>query len=508
MTTPAHCAPTADPFAPALEQFEQTLTWARDLDVDLTADQIEVKLLVDVREIARRVLQGRLDARATRERAQPTAPAGLTLEVRFRAATRTLRTIFGDVTVRRLSWRDHHFVTIRPADAELNLPPERYSLMVRRFVAEGAATRSFDTTLAELRRQGIDVPKRQAQQLVVRMAQDFETFYAWQQAPVNDTPADPSDLLVMSCDAKGVRMLLRALREATRKEALEARERPRGDPMARRKERTHDRRMAVVTAVWDQAPKPRTVAMIVDNLRPAPQRELDPRLSQLPRPRNKRVHATLTNNMPRAIADMFDEAERRDPAHERTWVVLLDGADEQRDAVEAEAHRRKVRVTIVTDLLHVLHYLWQAGMALHAGREAEAERWVRRYVEKVLTRPMEDLAAGLRQSATLRKLKGTAREAVDECADYLAKRAPFLEYASALAMGLPIATGVIEGACRHLVQDRMGITGACWDLPMAEAVLRLRALVSSGHWEAYVAFHLRREHERNLHLARGLEMVA
>ena len=365
-----------------------------------------------------------------------------------------------------------------------------------------------DTVLAELRRQGIDVPKRQAQQLVVRTAQDFEAFYGWQQAPANEVPVEASDLLVMSCDSKGVRMLPGALREATRKTALEERDRPRGDPMARRKERTHDRRMAVVTAIWDQACHPRQAELIVDNLRPASQRVFDPKLSQMPRPKNKRVNATLTNDMPRAVADLFDEAERRDPTHARRWVMLLDGADEQRKAVEKEAQRRGVHVTIVMDLLHVLHYLWEAATALHPSDDEAAETWVRKYVGKVLTRPMEDVAAGLRQSATLRKLTGKAREAVDGCAAYLAERAPWLEYAAALKSGLPIASGVIEGACRHLVQDRMGITGACWDLPMAEAVLRLRALTSSGHWDAYVAFHLRCEQDRNLHIAHGIKQAA
>jgi hypothetical protein len=123
VTTRAHCAPTVAPFAPALEQFERTLTWARDLELDLTAEQIEGKLLIDTREMARRILQGRLDARAARARERPTVPSGLTLAVRFRAATRPLQTVFGDVTVRRMCWRDRNHITIRPADAELNRRP-------------------------------------------------------------------------------------------------------------------------------------------------------------------------------------------------------------------------------------------------------------------------------------------------------------------------------------------------------------------------------------------------
>ena len=62
-------------------------------------------------------------ARAARARERPTVPSGLSLAVRFRAATRPLQTVFGDVTVRRMCWRDRNHITIRPADAELNRRP-------------------------------------------------------------------------------------------------------------------------------------------------------------------------------------------------------------------------------------------------------------------------------------------------------------------------------------------------------------------------------------------------
>lgn len=292
-------------------------------------------------------------------------------------------------------------------------------------------------------------------------------------------------------------MVPEALREATRKAAAEDRDRPTGDPMARRKERTHDRRMAVVTAVWDQDPAVRTAAQIVDHLRPPAQRTSDPAAGRLPAPQNKRVWATVVAAQRLAVATMFDEATRRDPDHRRRWVVLVDGATGQRDAILAEAARRGVRVTLVMDLLHVVHYLWLAGNALHPKDAAGAEQWVRTYIEKVLTRPIVDVVAGIRQSATLRGAHGQRRAAVLKCVTYLRARARWLDYTAALAAGLPIASGVIEGACRHLVQDRLGMTGARWDLPMAEAVLRLRALRSSGHWEAYVAFHTQRENFRN-----------
>ena len=84
----------------------------------------------------------------------------------------------------------------------------------------------------------------------------------------------------------------------------------------------------------------------------------------------------------------------------------------------------------------------------------------------------------------------------DACAAYLTNKAPYLDYPTALASGWPIATGVIEGACRHLVKDRMDITGARWGLAGAEAVLRLRALRSNGDFDDYWRYHLAQERHR------------
>jgi len=104
---------------------------------------------------------------------------------------------------------------------------------------------------------------------------------------------------------------------------------------------------------------------------------------------------------------------------------------------------------------------------------------------------------GLRRAATRKQLSPSERKAVDKAADYLAHNRERLQYDRALAHGLPIATGVIEGACRHLVKDRMDITGARWGLQRAEAILKLRLLKVSGDLADYLAFHFDQEHMRN-----------
>ncbi len=111
------------------------------------------------------------------------------------------------------------------------------------------------------------------------------------------------------------------------------------------------------------------------------------------------------------------------------------------------------------------------------------------------------VAAGIRRRATTYGYQGNERDGADTCAGYLTAKKPYLDYATALASGWPIATGVIEGACRHLVKDRMDITGARWGLTGAEAILKLRAVCANGDFDDYWPYHLRKEHER-IHKAR------
>jgi len=483
-----------DPFVAAAAHFAETCDWLRADAMNLAHGDIEARVLLASREIARRMFQSHLDLRAQKERGAPPPPQ-VHPEAEPRAQRCHLDTIVGRVCVTRRAWQRKGDPTVRPLDAALGLPREVYSAGVRRFVCEQMADRSVGSSCKALEQLGIRVPRRQAEQLAVRMAGDFDDFYRERARPANDT-VSTSTLLVLSADAKGVRMLPRALREATRKAAEnEARGTVRGDPMAPRRERGHDRRMAVVTAIWDQDPVVRRAEDILEQLRPPSQRRGEK--VSLPRPRNKRVAATVAKDQNTALRELFTEAQRRDPAHERTWVVLLDGAETQSEAIEREAERLGVRVVIVLDLIHVLHYLWRAAIAIHGGTNAAAETWVRTYAGKLLTRPVVDVVAGLRQSATLHGIRGARREAVEACAKYLRARSGQLNYAAALAAGLPIASGVIEGACRSLVQDRMGITGARWTVEGAEAVLRIRALIASGDWVPYCRFHLKKEHERN-----------
>jgi hypothetical protein len=177
-------------------------------------------------------------------------------------------------------------------------------------------------------------------------------------------------------------------------------------------------------------------------------------------------------------------------------VVLVDGAEHQLGLIRAEAARRGVTVHIVIDLIHVLEYIWKAAWSLHPAADPAAEDWAAARALAVLAGDSARVAAEITAEADAAGLTAGQRNGADTCVRYLAGKLEFLRYDQALAAGWPIATGVIEGACRHLIGDRLDITGARWGLEGAEAVLTLRAMISNGDFVEYWRFHLAREHQR------------
>jgi hypothetical protein len=523
MGTTAHSDAARDPFEQTHRVVGEMIAWFGADAHALDHAAFETQLQERITEVARRGYQEHLDQRFERERRAlvQSPPTGMELRTR----TRQLETLFGRVVVRRVALRPRrtrtrgaappprarrsrlrgaaHAATM-PTDARLSLPTQVYSAPLREAAVRQAVRASIDGAREQVERATAGhLPHRQMLGLVQCVAQDVEAFDAQRETPSPQALGEGA-LEVMSVDAKGVRMRPEGLREDTRKLAqAEAKHASKGDPMAQRRTRTHDRRMAVVTANWEQASLPRTPQDILRDLtapakgrpRRVPRRE-GPRPS-LPRPQNKRVRGSLEQDQKARIAEMFAEAERRDPTRTRRWVVLVDGSESQLAQVRTKAQELGVVVTIIVDVIHVLHYLWVLSGLLSAANDGARDLWVREHLMRLMTRSADFVISGLRQSATLRVLDGDDRKTFDAAVGYLEKTASCLDYGAYLSAGMPIATGVIEGACRYLVQDRMGITGACWGLAGAEAVLRLRSVDLSGDWEEFWRFHLQREHERN-----------
>lgn len=458
-------------------------------------DEVEAFVEEQGREWARRMLQAHILLRAESERRVQVVGADERERGRARDSKRQLETIVGRVAVPRLAYQAPGCKDLHPLDAALNLPRELYSYGVRRMVAKEAARASFEEVV-ELTGDysGAHIEKRQVEQLVVRAARDFDEFYAQRERE----PEDTDDLLVISTDGKGIVVRHEDLREATRRAAektkrkLETRLAP--------GEKPNRKRIAQVATVYTVPAWPRTASAVLHSMRD------DDTDAKRPPVRDKRVWASVEKQQRNVVRAAFAEALRRDPHQRRRWVVLVDGDNEQLRAVKAEAKRLGVDITIVVDIIHVLEYIWKAARALFGESSPEAERWVEHRLLALLTgRSGGDVARTIRWWAQQRqsRLDAAGREAIRRACRYLADRTRtrLMRYADALRDGLPISTGVVEGACRYLVKDRMDRTGARWSLPGAEAVLRLRALRASADFDDYWRFHLAREHDRN-HVAR------
>jgi hypothetical protein len=486
-----------EPFAEAREQFRKMEAYLVSKDARrLTHSELERELEQQGRELMRLLFQAHLDVRGPGEAVGPVEGSDGVAREQERLHERGLETVFGDVDVQRVGYGAEGADSLHPLDADLNLAPEVYSHEVRRRVAEEAARGSFDEGVKHLSETtGAQVGKRQVEELTARAAQDFDAFYAARQAAAKGSTTSGA-ILVITADGKGVVMRREDLREATRKKA----EGTKHKLLTRlsRGEKRNAKRMATVAAVYTIAPHVRQPEEVVRVLAPHHERDGPNR----PRPENKRVWASLEKPPEAVIKEAIREARSRDPEGMKRWVVLVDGSRSQLDLLRKLFRRYGVFAPlIVLDFVHVVEYVWKAGTALHGEGNSKLDAWVSEHLLGMLRGRAGHVAAGIRRSATLRGLDPNARDAVDRCADYLLNHTQYLHYDKYLALGLPIATGVIEGACRHLVKDRMDLTGARWSLAGAEAVLRLRALRSSGDLDAYWRFHEHHEYLRN-HAAR------
>jgi hypothetical protein len=487
--------------APGFEEFEAVAKQMNYMINDLRSKEVlnlqhgEVEKLIakSGNELCRLFLQSYFDGREKEEAvlAYVKGADGLERNHRKESCARNLMSLFGQVEIRRIGYGKFGSQNLFPLDANLNLPTNKYSHGLQKRVAEESTKSSFDQAVDSVdRTTGGAIPKRQAEELVVNITQDFEAFYESRGATSAEETSDP---LILSLDGKGIVMRQEGLRSATKKAAEN--EQHKLKTRLSRGEKRNRKRMATVAAVYSIERQVRTAEGIM---------KLDEKTSATvrPRARDKRVWASVSRE-PEAVADeLFQEALRRDPQQQRQWAVLIDGQPQQlKNILKSVEQYDAERTILILDFIHVLEYLWKAAYVFHQEGSEEAEDWVSQRALQTLKGKSSDVAAGIRRSATLRDLDSDARKPADTCADYLLKYREMLKYDEFLKKGLPIATGVIEGACRHLIKDRMDITGARWLVERAEAILKLRSLHSSGDFDEYFQFHQLKEHERN-HLDR------
>lgn len=301
----------------------------------------------------------------------------------------------------------------------LNLPAEAYCHGLRRIAAIEAAKISYRERVASIQAYTTGkVPPRQMQKLVVRAAVDFGAFYSGR-SPVG--PEQTADPLIFTLDGKGIVMRTEHLRKTTREKAEASQ--PKLDRRVSRGERKNRKRMATVAAVYSIEPFLRTAEEVMLELGPV-RDAAKPR----PRTRNNRAWASVEKSAKEVTRELLDEADHRDPEHQRPWICLVDGDQHQIAQVQKEARRWGVKVVLVLDLIHALEYLWEAAWCFFEEGDQAVEKRVTGRAIRILQGRSSDVAVGIRRSATRRDLKSKDRKGADSCADYLLRIKKLLRY--------------------------------------------------------------------------------
>jgi hypothetical protein len=257
--------------------------------------------------------------------------------------------------------------------------------------------------------------------------------------------------------------------------------------------------MAIVGAVYSvdrhvRTPEEVTAALFRDTRTPG-----QPRV-QRPQPVGKHVWGRLSQAPDGSLGEPIDavygwlSAELGKRRRDQPVVCLMDGQEALWDGLGRQESLPEV--VEILDILHVTPRLWQAAhLFCKEGSEA-ARQFVRERLGRVLSGRVKGVVKGLRRLGTLRGLSGVKKKTLRTLCNYLSSNASRMRYDEYLKAGYPIASGVIEGACRHYVKDRLERSGMRWTKAGAQAMLDVRSEYLNGDWQQFTAFRIAYETER------------
>lgn len=485
-STDSHAVAVSSPAQQAFSSLEAWLSAPRSLQLPL--HPIECQQEQKGRELQRLRLQAHIQQRGPGDvgRALWVTPNGQNpiLYSHRRLHTRVLKTIFGHIEITRMGYYQAGTESIHPLDETLQLPARSFSYELQKRMVKAAVQGPFREAgerMAEI--TGAPVPVRSIEEVIQQAAEDFDAFYAERIPPAS---TETGSILVAAVDGKGIPMIKPHGRQR---------------PLRRTKgQKANRKKMATVAAVFTRAAWIRTPQQVVESLF-SREPTARPDETSPPRPEHKRVWASLTKGKAAVIGEVAAEVVRRDPQGHKIHVALTDGERALQILVS-----KKLKVTLILDLLHALEKLWKAAYIFHAEGSAEAEQWVRLRAEKILEGHVSQVVQGIRQTVTKLALGGSQGKTLSSVANYLYRNRGRMHYDQYLAQGLPIASGPVEGACKNLIKDRMERSGMRWTEAMAEAIVKLRAIDLSGDFDQYWPFHIQKDQER-LHPARRWSVV-
>ncbi len=397
---------------------------------------------------------------------------------------RRLLTVFGEFKVSRWVYAQREAARFEfvPTDQRLQLPASEVSYLLQEWdqllgieQAFGKAREVIQTILRL--RQSVDTLQHTNQQMAAAAP-----VFREEQGPVD--MSQEGELLIVSEDNKGIPMVRPAL------------DKPAGAHRSKG-EKANKKQMACIGCVYSVARHARTPEQLVATLFRDPDRPKE----QAPQAQNKRYWAELSRALDgeevRGQDLVFQQLEteidtRRQPGQ---WLIhLCDGQasleTDRQTYLPEDAHTLDI-----LDLMHVLPRVWEAAHVFHAEASAEASAFVRDQLTRILHGELGTVIASWRRKATCQSLRAAKKKTLRAICDFLAKNKHRMRYDEYLRLGCPVATGVIEGACRHVIKDRMERAGMRWKVPGAQAMLNLRTIHANGDWTTFQDFRIALEND-------------
>jgi hypothetical protein len=464
---------------------EHLIPWTREASAaGILIQDFERGLFGGLLAVGKQVMDAFLEAQGNGDQGSIVAHEDQTLHRGDEPVCRPLRTIFGEhqfmTYVYRAGADVKSTIVLRPIDERLGLTCDRYSPLLQEFSLLFCCEQAFHGSVeAFFQVFGQKLSVDTLEKVSRRVADRAETFVQNREAP---PPAEEGELLVMTADGKGVPLVKQ---DAQRLRAFE--EKP---------QRPGNRRMATLAAVYSVDRFVRTPADIVaalfrDEFADTEQTAREPR----PQPQHKRLLARL----PAAVDGLGDDlipgsilaltwaarevSLRRRP--DQRLVRLMDGQHSLwKDADACRDDIPETHCVDILDIVHVAGYVWKAAKALCSTAE-DQQAFARERLLRVLHGEVASVITGLKCMATRRNLNPDKCDEIETVCGYFTAHQHRMKYHEYLAAGYPIATGVIEGACRHLVKDRLERSGMRWTTAGAQAMLTLRSIKASDSWEDF-----------------------
>ncbi len=462
----------------AKDEFDQMVTDIRKAAGDgERIDLVERDLWQRMLAISRWTLQGFVDLQGDGDLGATLDYEGLTLNRLEEPHDRRYVSVFGELLISRVVYgtRETQKHQVVPLDARLGLPESNFSYLLQEWDQSLCVQDSYDESRKSIQRiLGLGQTLGSLEQMNRLMAGDVKGFRDSQPIP---PPEQEDSILVLTADGKGVPM---------RRDP--AKDGPSPDGRLKKGQKAGKKREACVGGVYTIQPFVRTAADVVDEVL-----RKEKKLER-PVPKNKQLRAALTQTVDgreikgkeRIFSWLAEQIAARNKDGTKQVVCVMDG-DRSLWSMLAQF---VAGVVCILDIYHVLERLWDAAYCFFPEGSKEAKLFVTERLERILEGKVGYVIGGLKQMGTKGKASKSRRKQLLKVIVYLENNRRFMKYDEYLANGYPIGSGVVEGACRHLVKDRMEGTGMRWRVLGAQSMLNLRAVFLNDDWDSFQRYRI------------------